>query len=184
MVACVCIEMSIHTLMFTNHFSFPLIIKSLWKPPQIPNTQDLYQWWKCHNPMLSCYKSLLSTHWGWMISENVFIGLENSLLHMSPSSCCKPIVNCSQLNSQRLTGIAWLCALSLLAHSNSKRHIKIIHFIFFTICRMAHKIGAIWGKGTKTPDSRAIPGLDSLKFESKYIHFNSGRWNFNSGRWI
>ena len=63
------------------HFSFPLIIESLWKPPQMPNTQDLYQWWKC---MLSCHKSLLSTHWGWMIQvlENVFVGLENSLLHI------------------------------------------------------------------------------------------------------
>ena len=51
----------------------------------MPNTRDLYQWWKCCHPILSpCYKSLLSTHRDCMteVLEKVFIGLENSLLHI------------------------------------------------------------------------------------------------------
>ena len=43
-------------------------------------------------------------------------------------------------------GIAWLCTLGLLVHSNSERHIKFS--IFFPILhRRAHKIVAICGKG-------------------------------------
>ena len=63
-------------------------------------------------------------------------------------------------------GIAWLCIFSLLAHSDSKRHIKLS--IFFLIShRGAHKIGAIcrdsklfislWVLGTHSPWSIWVP---------------------------
>ena len=46
-----------------------------------------------------------------------------------------------------VSGIAWLCTFSLLAHSNSKRHMKIIHFSLFHIEGQI-KLGQYREKGT------------------------------------
>ena len=37
------------------------------------------------------------------------------------------------------SGIAWLCAFSLLAHSNSKRHIKLSSFLFLAATKQLYK---------------------------------------------
>ena len=55
----------------------------------------------------------------------------------------------------RYPGIALLCAFSLLAHSNSKRHIKIIHFFHI---EWYITLGKCQKKGTQTLESRAISG--------------------------
>ena len=61
---------------------------------------------------------------------------------------------CHQIISAQNTGTAWLCTFSLLAHSNSIRHVKIIHFSLFHI--EGHiKLGQYGEKGTYTPYSRA-----------------------------
>ena len=54
-------------------------------------------------------------------------------------------------------GIAWLCALGLLAHSKSKRYIKF--FIFFPLFYIeGHiKLQQYVEKGTLTTNSKAIP---------------------------
>ena len=57
-----------------------------------------------------------------------------------------------------MSGIARLCAFSLLAHLNSKRHIKLSIFCLFHI-RGHITLGQYTEKGTSTPGSWAIPDM-------------------------